>query len=163
MPKRCSQKWTRKVIFEVNHRYYASVNPVKYNKKYKYNNTIQKQRFENLGICNFFAIFSHLQLFLQTLVFLCNLKLLISSNYHCSKWSTELQMGGIHKLQFSFFIVNIQSIISSIPVGSVTNSSQCFSGSVKNIFNIPFRFDLEHVVHLFLCVFLNGQQQFLAK
>ena len=39
-------------------------------------NTIQKQRFENLRICNFFAIFSHLQLFLQTLLFLCNLKLI---------------------------------------------------------------------------------------
>ena len=36
MPKRCSQKRTRKVIFEVNHRYYASVNPENYNKKYKY-------------------------------------------------------------------------------------------------------------------------------
>ena len=36
VPPCCSQKWTRKVIFEVNHRYYGSVNPEKYNKKYKY-------------------------------------------------------------------------------------------------------------------------------
>ena len=38
---------------------------------------------------------------------LFHLDRLISSNYHCWKWSTALQMGGIHKLQFSFFIVNI--------------------------------------------------------
>ena len=49
MPKLCSQKWTRKVTFEVNDRYYASANPEKYKYK-KYNPETKIWKFANLQL-----------------------------------------------------------------------------------------------------------------